>query len=250
MPSRPSVAPELIRAISHPVRLRIFVALDQRPMTLAELMIAIDADRRCTLRHLRQMEAAGVVCSVNGPAGPVYETVTGPYFSDTDYGTLPLAIRRAGVAACLANVQASAAHALSDGGFDRDDIHVSRTSVAVGAADWQRLADELAETLERIGTVRDDAAETPSQPGDVQATVVLMLYDSGPAGDGAIHSPGTFSREEALLRAWDLNEDLAELLVPAEATDWEAIIEHADQLRVLASAAQYAERARLERQTA
>jgi DNA-binding transcriptional ArsR family regulator len=244
MPRRPSVTPELIRAISHPVRLRIFGALDRRPLTLTELSREIGEDRRCTLRHVRLLEQAGVIRSASGPAGRVYEATSIPTFNDDDYGALPIAMRRAAVAVCLARVQATAAGALDDGGFDRGDIHVSRTALTVDPDDWQRVADELAETLERLHSIRDDAEDDLPAADAVHATAVIMLFESG--GQPPERSEGTaaFTREDALLRAWDLTEEVTDLLVPAEATDWTAIIERVDQLRVLASAAQDAEVAR------
>jgi DNA-binding transcriptional ArsR family regulator len=232
-----SLAPELIRAIAHPIRLRIFGALDRRPLTVGQLAAEIGEDRRCTLRHLRQLESAGVVCRASGPDGPVFEARSSPYLSDNDYSRLPVAIRRAAVASCLAQIQATAAGALDGGGFDRDDIHVSRTSLTVDPGGWQRVADELAEALERVDAVRDGTPGTAPAEGAVTATAVIMLFESGCGDLEQAERAASFSREEALLRAWDLNEDLADLLVPDDRTDWNAIIQHADQLRVLASAA-------------
>jgi DNA-binding transcriptional ArsR family regulator len=247
MPRRTSVAPELIRAIAHPVRLRIFGALDRRPLTVAQLVSEVGEDRRCMLRHLRRLEEAGVICSADGPDGTVYEATAIPHFNDNDYSALPIAMRRAAVAVCLSQIQATAAGALDAGGFDRDDIHVSRTSLTVAPNDWQRVADELAEALERVDTVREDAdAEDGAGDDAVRATAVIMLFETGRGDPAHADRTATFSREEALLRAWDLNEELADLLVPGESTDWNAIIEHADQLRVLASAALGAAAAREE----
>lgn len=244
MPRPTPVAPELIRAIAHPVRLRIFGALDQQPMTLSQLMREIGADRRSTLRHLHRMEHAGVVCSVSGPAGLLYEATTIPYVSDDEDGALPVGIRRAGVAVSLANVQAAAASALSDGGFDRADIHISRTSFAVDPAAWQRVADELAEVLERVDAIRDDAAADAPAEDAINATAVIMLFENGSRAQDGGAGLATFSHEEALLRAWDLTERLSDRLVPAQATDWASIIADADRLRVLASAALSCERER------
>jgi DNA-binding transcriptional ArsR family regulator len=244
MPSRTSVPPQPIRALSHPVRLRIFGALDRRALTLTQLVQEIGEDRRCTLRHLRHLEKAGIVFSAAGPAGRVYEATTIPCFSDDHYSALPVAIRRAAVAVCLAQFQAVAVSGLESGGFDRDDVHISRTTLTVDPRDWQRVADELAEALERVDAVREDAAARIVPDDAVQATAVIMLFESGSGDPAQAGRTATFSREEALLRAWGLNENLADLLLPDGATDWNAIIAHADQLRVLASAALGAEEAR------
>jgi DNA-binding transcriptional ArsR family regulator len=244
MPTRTPVAPDLIRTIAHPVRLRIVGALDQRPMTLAEVAGEIGVDRRSATRHLRLMQRVGLVRSVDGPDGAVYEAVTGPTFSDGANGALPVAMRRAGAAVALANIQATVTSALSDGGFDRGDVHLTRTTLTIDAEGWQRVADELAEALERIDAVGEEVAHRPSgSASSARATAVLMLY--GHDADEPLQAPSqpsTFSREDALLRAWDLNEDLADLLVPDEATDWAAIVDRVDQLRVVASAALATER--------
>jgi DNA-binding transcriptional ArsR family regulator len=232
-----------MRAIAHPVRLRIFQAVDGRPMTLDALVRELGEDRRCTLRHLRRLEQSGLVCSTSGPAGRTYEATTIPAFGDSEYRTLPIATRRAAVAVGLAQIQATAAGALGVGGFDRDDVHLSRRTLTVDPGDWQRLADELAEALERVDAVGEDAEDAVPGPDAVHATAVVMLFESGTRDACEADRTARFTREDALLRAWDLNEELADLLVPHAATDWNAIIDHADRLRVLASAALGSEQA-------
>jgi DNA-binding transcriptional ArsR family regulator len=245
MASPTSVAPQLLHAIAHPLRLRIFNALDGRSLTLADLAAEVATERRTVGRHLRLMEHAGVVRCAASPRGQIYEAVVAPPFSDSEYGALPTAVRRAAVGVALANIQTSAASALAGRGFDREDIHLTRTTMTVDPEDWQRIADELAEALERIDAIRDESERHPTGDSGMRATAVLMLYQSGPDADAAVQEPAdqhaAFSREEALMRAWDLSEELHELLVPGAATDWTAIIDRADQLRVIASAAMVTE---------
>jgi hypothetical protein len=129
---------------------------------------------------------------------------------------------------------------------------VSHRKLTVDRDGWLRVADELAEALERIDAIREEGP--PPAGADerqiVEATAVLMLYESGScaaAADGdARHDDADVSREEALSRAWDLSDELDMLLVPPGSTDWVAVIDRAEQIRVVASVALARERERRE----
>jgi DNA-binding transcriptional ArsR family regulator len=230
----------LARAVGHPTRVRIIAALDDGPCGLPTLAARVDGDRRTVARHARVLEQAGLVQSTRSPQGRTYALVGQLAFSDEEYGTLSAASREAAVAAALAHAHTAAAAALEGGGFDREDVHVSRTSLQLSEAQWQELADEFAQLLERIeahkSAADDDAA--------IRASAVLMLFER--PGAARAHPPtmhgddASFAISEGLERSWTLSEELEDAL-HAPVTAWPEIIALADQLRVLARAALAAE---------
>jgi DNA-binding transcriptional ArsR family regulator len=228
----------LARAVGHPTRVRIIAALDDGPCGLPALAARVEGERRTVARHARVLEQAGLVQCTRSAQGTTYALTGQLSFSDEEYETLSDTSREAAVAAALAHAHTAAAAALEAGGFDRADVHVSRTSLELSEAQWRELSAEFAQLLERIeahGAEEDGAA--------IRASAVLMLFER--PGAARAHPPvhpadEPFSIGEGLERSWALSEAL-EGALNAPTTDWPEVIALADQLRVLARAALAAE---------
>jgi len=234
------------RSIAHPLRIRIISALDGGPVGLDALAAEVGADRRTVARHARILERAGLLCSMRTSRGTTYELARLPFFDDTEYGSISTAAREAAVAATLAHTQTTALAALEAGGFERSDIHLSRTSLTVSEEQWKTLTEEFAGLLERVEALQEEAAQQPfgAHAGErVDASAILMLFERAPGGGGRAHShddDASFSADEALERSWGMCEDMLQSLTGPR-TDWALVASLADQLRVVASAAYAAE---------
>jgi DNA-binding transcriptional ArsR family regulator len=232
----------LARAVGHPMRVRIIAALDDGPCALDTLAARVGGDRKAVAGHARLLAQAGLVRSTRVGRTSTYELVSQPAFSDDEYEALSLAAREAAVAAALANAHTAAATALESGGFDRPEVHVSRTPLELTEAQWRSLSSAFAELLERVEAARADGAAEADE-ATIKASAVLMLFERGdgvaehPAGD---RPPEEFSQSEGLVRSWELCEELEGQLQAAQ-TDWASVISLADQLRVLARSALAAE---------
>jgi DNA-binding transcriptional ArsR family regulator len=235
-------APQVARSIAHPLRIRIISALDGGAKGLDALAAEVGADRRTVARHARILERAGLLCSMRTSRGTTYELARLPFFDDTEYGSISTAAREAAVAATLAHTQTTALAALEAGGFERTDIHLSRTSLSVTEEQWRTLTDEFAGLLDRIEELHEEAEREPEK-ASVDASAILMLFERAPGGGGRVHDhddEGSFSADEALTRSWGMCEDMLQSLT-APRTDWALVASLADQLRVVAAAAHAAE---------
>jgi DNA-binding transcriptional ArsR family regulator len=230
----------LARAVGHPMRVRIVDALEDGPCTLVTLATRVGGDRKAVASHARLLVQAGLVHSTRVGRTTTYELVEQPAFSDDEYEALPLAAREAAVAAALANAHTAAASALETGGFDRPDVHVSRTPLQLTEGQWHTLSGAFADLLGRIEATRVAGAEEEDQ-ATVRANAVLMLFEradrvvehGAPDHD---RPAGKFSPSEGLVRSWELSEQL-ECELRAAQTDWASVIALSDQLRVLARTA-------------
>ncbi|UGS37374.1 ArsR/SmtB family transcription factor [Capillimicrobium parvum] len=244
-------APQLARSIAHPLRIRIISALDGGSVGLDALSAEVGADRRTVQRHARVLERAGLLCSMRTSRGITYELARLPFFDDTEYGSISTAAREAAVAATLAHTQTATLAALEAGGFDRTDIHLSRSSLTVSEEQWTTLTREFAGLLERIEALQEEAAQQPADAHDgspVNAGAILMLFERAPSGGGRSHGhddDASFSADEALDRSWSMCEDMLQSLTSPR-TDWALVASMADQLRVVAAAAHAAEARTLE----
>lgn len=230
------LAPQLVQAIAHPVRLRILAALEGRRLTVAALAAEVEANRRTVARHVRELERLGLIRRVEGVPGPCYEAGVGPCLSDDGYAALPEVVREAAVAAALAWVHTTATGALRAGGFNRRDIHLSRTSLVVAEEDWAELAAAFAALLERV----EELERRPVRDGvPIHASAVLMLFER--PEDGAappVHGGDggrCFAAAEGRRRAVELAGE-ARALLDAPEPDWASVAALADQLRVVARA--------------
>lgn len=225
----------LARAVGHPLRVRLLAALDDGPCGLDVLASRIEADPRTAARHGRILEQAGLVRRQRTGRRTTYHLATPLAFSDDEYGALMPASREAAVAAALAHCHTAAASALESGGFDRTDVHLSRTSLELTEAQWAELSGELAQLLARIETMDSHDGDDDAQR--LSASAVLMLFER-PASAGTVpsHEAGPFSADEGVERSWDLSERI-ERALSAPTPDWSSVVALADQLRVLARAA-------------
>jgi DNA-binding MarR family transcriptional regulator len=214
-------------------------ALDDGPVELRALAKRVDADRRAVARHARSLEQAGLVRRERFGRGTTYRLTNLLSFSDEEYASISPASREAAVAATLAQCHTAAVAALEGQGFERPDIHLSRTSLELTEAQWQALSADFAKLLDRIDAAK--AQEKDAGDATVEATTVLMLFErSGNGGEHVVYEDEPFSMAEGLERSWDLSEEL-ECALSAPSTDWAAVIALGDQLRVLGRAALNAE---------
>jgi hypothetical protein len=114
-----------------------------------------------------------------------YRAVVRPVFSDDDWAELPLSIRKSLAGAVLAEIADDMSASASAGGFDRDDVHLSRTVLALDDKGWQELNEELQKVAERALQIQTESAQRLQSDGatDSQAAALaLMLFEpSAPA---------------------------------------------------------------------
>jgi hypothetical protein len=74
------------------------------------------------------------------------------------------------------------------GGFDRDDVHLSRTTVTLDGQGWQDLNEALQEVGDRALAIQAESAARLSADGasdSDSAALVLMLFEPSAQGKSA-----------------------------------------------------------------
>lgn len=234
IPAQTSIGTRFATAVAAPVRLRVMAALGEGPRSGAALAAALRMDARAVARHALPLERLGLVTRSMGSARDrVYRLVQEPFFSDDAWDQLPIPARRATAASVLTQIQAMAAAAVDNGGFDRREMHLTRSALELDEPGWRRASEILLDTYGRLNELAVEGAG----PHAERATAVMMLFTGGRSTDVAPgeHPEVEFSEEEALGRTTDLVEELHEM-VTGETTRWEEIVAAVDQLRVVALA--------------
>jgi len=175
MPDRPSHlpppqdvleigAPEQFAALAHPLRQRLLFALGQRPATISQLAVQLDAKKGSVAHHLKVLREAGLV--------HIAETRqvrggTEQYYQRTARRMFVAEPRAAGTAAMLAAVAQE---------LDRSpaDTHLTLRHLRLSPAQ----AKELGETLTRCVDQLEENAE--GEP--VHGVLVALYQQASPAG--------------------------------------------------------------------
>lgn len=238
MPAQTDVGTRFAAAVAAPARVRLIAALNDGPKSGATLARLLGTDVRGVARQALTLERLGLVSRTVGSARDrVYSLSREPVFQDDAWDQLPIPVRRAAVAAALAQFHATAAAAIDSGGFDRRDMHLTRTPLEFDERGWRQASEVLMDAYHRLRWVAAERVEEPS----VRANAVLMLFTNDVAAgreDQDPHPPpaAEFGEGEALERTIDLVEEIHEMVTQAS-TPWDSLLKMIDQLRVVARTA-------------
>ena len=188
--------PRLVKALAHPLRIRILRVLEERTASPSEIADEIDAPLGNVSYHVRFLARMGLIELAGteprrGAVEHYYRAVGRVQVSDQAWAEVPQLVRDAVLASTLDQVGRSVGAAAAAGGFDHDDAHADRIEVTLdadGLADLSAAVSELQrkavhierESSQRIAA-RDGNAGAPSLTVDgdgVRAELVLMLFGS------------------------------------------------------------------------
>ena len=180
--------PRVVKAYSHPLRIQILRRLEDRVASPNELAGELGVPLANASYHVRRLRDLGLIELVgrNFRRGAVEHRYTARYhaiFSEDEWGELPTVLKRAYLGGVLDTGWAHVAAAANSGGFDRTDVHYSRTSGRLDARAWRMVAKELKRTLARVEEImRDSEARlTENGAGQAQESTVMMLHFATPA---------------------------------------------------------------------
>jgi DNA-binding transcriptional ArsR family regulator len=180
--------PKLAKAYAHPLRIHILELLDGRVASPRELADELGAPLSNTSYHVRQLVSLGLVELVGRTArrGAIehhYTSKGKPTLSDDGWGRLPSIIKKTILLDGIKKAITEMVRAAEEGGFDRPDIHYTRTVGKLDRQAWTDVSRALRETLERIEKILDESTERNDAEAEL-ATIVLMHF-AGPAARGS-----------------------------------------------------------------
>jgi DNA-binding transcriptional ArsR family regulator len=194
-PKRPASRKEdvlderIVKAISHPIRHRVLVLLNERIASPNEIANEIGESLGRVSYHVRQLAEVGAIELVRteprrGAVEHFYRAAARAWFSDRDWARLPKTTRRGIAGQNLERIGADVLAAASAEGFDHDQTHVSYTLFDLDEAGMSAMAELLSETLERAMAIQEESAarrgsgEQPTVP-----TELAMLHFVRPTQD-------------------------------------------------------------------
>jgi DNA-binding transcriptional ArsR family regulator len=178
--------PRIIKALTHPLRVSILGALEERTASPSELAEELDAPLGNVSYHVRQLHGLGLIKLVKktprrGAIEHHYKAVGRAAISDEAWSETPQIVKESLVAATLGEIRSGVNAAAAHGGFSGPDAHLGTSRLAVDDKGWKAIATELARSRDRIEKIAEESAKRLAKsgtPGGRAATVVTMLFEA------------------------------------------------------------------------
>src|SRR3954453_10147464 len=156
--------PRYVKALSHPLRVRILAILEERTASPVQLAELLDASLGVVSYHVRTLERFGLIKLVrtNPVRGAVehhYRANERPTISDEAWENAAPVAKQALLSSSLQQIGAYANAAAAAGGFDRSDAHMSRTISKLDDKGWSQLAKACEQLLTKVDAIEAEAAK-------------------------------------------------------------------------------------------
>jgi DNA-binding transcriptional ArsR family regulator len=179
--------PRYVKALSHPLRVRILALLQERTASPRELAEWLDATLGTVSYHVRTLHDFGLIelvktTQVRGAIAHHYKASIRPRVDDEAWASAAPIVKQAAVGASLQTVDDYARASAAAGGFDRGEAHLSRTNLKLDARGWQQAARACEKLLGEMNRIEEAAAKRiekdPHAPDISDAALVVMLFEA------------------------------------------------------------------------
>ena len=184
-PRRATDDPRYVKAVAHPLPIRILAMLAERPASPVQLAPQLGSTLGRVGYHVRVLRDAGLLELVEtrrrrGATEHIYTAAPVPRFSDEAWERAGAAVRRRATAAILAQIGDYVAVSAEHGGFDRPDASLSRVPLRLDDEGRRELAAAGLRWLAEAGDIQqraaDRARDDAGRLNDVG--VVLLIFEA------------------------------------------------------------------------
>jgi DNA-binding transcriptional ArsR family regulator len=176
----------LLKALGHPLRLRLLEAISERgeasPVGLArefDQPLATVSHHIRLLRHLGYLELVRTVPR-RGAVEHFYRAATLPFIDDADWERLPVAMRRGIATQIFRMIFEEASLAGGAGGFDDPGAHIDRLALELDELGRRELSAALTSLLRRADVIQRRSDARRSSPvgadGVVAAGALAVMH--------------------------------------------------------------------------
>lgn len=178
--------PRYVKAMSHPLRVRILAMLDERVASPNQLAGWLGATLGTTAYHVRVLEQLGLIeladeTRVRGAVEHHYRAKGRPMVSAQAWSEVTQIAKQAAVGSSLKIIDEYAQASGASGGFDRPEAHLSRTRVKLDVKGWKQLMTTTLRYVEKVEGIERAALERmerkPHAEVESEATVVVMNFE-------------------------------------------------------------------------
>jgi DNA-binding transcriptional ArsR family regulator len=180
--------PRVVKALAHPLRVRILSMLDESVLSPTQMANELDVPIGNVSYHTRQLLELGLIKLVRetprrGAIEHHYAGVARPLITDEAWREAPEIVRRAMVGATLEEAAKAVNSAALTGGFSRDGAHVSRIPTPLDERGWKEISRALEATMKRVQKIAEASQQRlleADHDGEAHATTVMMFFQDAP----------------------------------------------------------------------
>jgi DNA-binding transcriptional ArsR family regulator len=194
--SRPNrIDQRLVRALGHPLRVKILEIVQVRNASPSELTEMLSAPLGNVAYHVRVLEKCGCIEQVatarrRGAVEHYFRARPRSYIGHQDWRNVPASLRDAVTGASLGTFFDRAADALESGTMDaRDDTTLNWMPMAVDQAGWDEVAAVFEAATNRLEAIHALCRKRMDQSGEEAIPLVIGMAAFEPAPDGWAPDP-------------------------------------------------------------
>jgi DNA-binding transcriptional ArsR family regulator len=179
--------PRYVKAMSHPLRVRILAMLDERKASPSQLVGWLGASLGTVAYHVRTLEQLGLIelvdeTRVRGGVEHHYRARQRPSVTAEGWAQAPPIAKQAAVGSSLEVITEYARASAAAGGFDRRDAHLARALYTLDARGFTQLSKAITKLLEQAEKIEAAAAERiakhPNAEDVVEAGLGVLLFEA------------------------------------------------------------------------
>jgi DNA-binding transcriptional ArsR family regulator len=179
--------PRYVKAMSHPLRVRILAMLDERKASPNQLAGWLDASLGTVAYHVRTLQQLGLIelvdeTRVRGAVEHHYRAKARPNMTVEGWAAAPPIAKQAAVGSSLDVIGEYARVSAAAGGFDRSEAQLRRVLLHLdgkGFAQLSKACDKLIEQAQKIeAAAAERIAKNPHADDVVEAGMGLILFEA------------------------------------------------------------------------
>jgi DNA-binding transcriptional ArsR family regulator len=183
------VDPRIAKALSHPMRARILMILNERVASPNEIAEDIDERLPNVSYHVRALLDLGCIELVDtaqrrGAIEHYYRAVVRPFFSDSDWKRIPRSGRQAISDSILQILWEDLSDSIKAGTFEaRTDRHLTHSRMLLDEEGWKELTKYLSRVLADVEKIESRSKARLKKSADgaaIPTTFALMHFESPP----------------------------------------------------------------------
>ena len=185
MKSHTDVDARVIKALAHPLRVRILGVLEQRAASPSEIAGELGAPLGNVSYHVRQLAAMKLIRLVRrtprrGAIEHTYQADVRPHISDAGWAEVPEIVKQAMIGSTLGHISSRVNASAGAGGFSRPEAHLSRTPMMLDKQGWEQVANELRASIDRIDRIHEQAGKRLADGNHAEeqaGMLAIMLFE-------------------------------------------------------------------------
>ena len=172
--------PRLVKALAHPIRIRILNILDDKTATPKELAEALGLPLENVSYHVRTLKDFGFIKlertrQVRGAVEHHYKLAARPQIGDKLWAETPRVVQEALIDAHLEALVALIGQAALQGGFDFGEAQVVRHSLALDDDGLKEASKVLREAYDKLEAISEKSRKRSGQDARRISTAVLLF---------------------------------------------------------------------------